>query len=68
MDTLAPKPENVVDVMLTTMEVAELLIQPEIHVPSPTRAEDAGVRGVPDAEVEPENVEQVLENPMGKLS
>jgi hypothetical protein len=50
------------------MKVVEPLVQPEIHVPSPTRAEDAGVRDVPVAETESENAEWVPENPLGKLS
>jgi hypothetical protein len=59
-----PELEKVVDVTPTTMKtmkVVEPLVHPEIHVLSPTRAEDAGVRDVPVAEVEPENAEQVPE-------
>jgi hypothetical protein len=67
-DAPAPEPEKVVDVTPTTMKVVEPLVQPEIHVRSPTRAEDAGVRDVSVAETKPENAEQVLENPVGKLS
>jgi hypothetical protein len=68
MDARAPEQEKVVDVMPSTMKVVEPLVQPEIHVPSSTRTEDASVRDVPAAEAEPKNVEQVLENPVGKLS
>jgi hypothetical protein len=57
-DAPAPEPEKVV----------EPLVQPEIHVPSPTRVEDADVRDVPVIEAESENAEQVLEKPVGKLS
>jgi hypothetical protein len=50
------------------MTAVEPSVQPEIHVPSPTGAEDVCVRDVPIAEAEPENVERVPENPVGKLS
>jgi hypothetical protein len=67
-DALAPELEKVVDVTPTTIEVVEPLVQPEIHVPSSTGSEDAGVRDVPVAKTESENAGWVLENPMGKLS
>jgi hypothetical protein len=50
------------------MKVVEPLVQPKIHVPSPTGAEDAGARDMLFAKTEPENAEQVPENPVGKLS
>jgi hypothetical protein len=52
-----PKPEKEVDVMPTTMKVVEPLVQPEIHVPSPSGAEDADVGDVPIGEAELENAE-----------
>jgi hypothetical protein len=67
-DAPAPEPEKVVEVTPTTMKVVELLVQPEIHVPSPTGAKDADVRDMLVAEAELKNAEQVLENPVGKLS
>jgi hypothetical protein len=54
--------------MPTTMKVVEPLVQPEIHVPSPSGAEDGSVRDVPVTKIEPESTERVPENPVGKLS